>query len=403
MTASIWKRAACRVLQAGMKIGNYFLPFRIPERLTGAGCVKQLPDLILKKGISRVLLVTDNGLMKIGLPNGLIRAMEEAGLQYTLFSDIQQNPTNENVEAGLAKYKEGNCQAIVAFGGGSPMDCAKGIACRLAHPHHSIAQLQGLITIHKRIVPIFAIPTTSGTGSETTVAAVLTVAKTHHKASINDPVIMPHYAVLDPELTVGLPPFITATTGMDALCHAVESYTNMTYCTKLEKDFSKKAVRLIYDNLYRAYRDGSDLEARQNMQMAAFYAGRSFTRGCVGNIHGIGHTLGGLYGVPHGLAMSVIQPYALRQYGPAVDHRLADLADACGMEGANDHEKAERFIAWIEEMNRKMEIPKGFDVIRDEDIEQIITWADKEVNPLYPVPVIFSREDFRQLIESIRL
>ena len=391
----------CRVFQAVMKVGNYFMGYRMPDYISGAGCIKELPDQIKDKGINNVMLVTDNVLMSIGLPNGLIKAMDEADLTYTVFSDIQPNPTDENVEAGFAKFKENGCQALIAFGGGSPMDCAKGIAAKNAHPNKKVNQLQGLLKVHKKIVPFWAVPTTSGTGSETTVAAVITEAATHHKASINDPAIIPKYAVLDPELTVGLPPFVTATTGLDALCHAVESYTNWTYCTKLEKDLSKKAVRLIYDNLYTAYQDGSNLEARQNMQIAAFYAGRSFTRGCVGYVHAVGHTLGGLYGVAHGLAMSVILPHVMRQFGPAVYTRLAELADVCGIEGADEQEKANKFISWIEDLKEKMNIPKGFDVIREEDIPQIIAWADKEANPLYPVPVIWREEDFRRLLHTL--
>lgn len=283
------------------------------------------------------------------------------------------------------------------------MDCAKAIAAKNAHPHRKVASLQGILKVHKKIVPFWAIPTTAGTGSETTVAAVITEAKTKHKASISDPVLMPRTAVLDPELTKGLPPFITATTGMDALCHAVEAYTNWTYLTKLEKKLAKEAVRLIHDNLLKAYRDGSDLAARMNMQVAAFDAGRAFTRGCVGYVHAIGHTLGGLYGVPHGLAMSVILPHVLKAYGAAVYPHLAELADICGIGGADEKEKAEAFIAWIEEMNEQMGIPKGFDMIREKDIPQIIRWADAEANPLYPVPVVWERKDFDTLIRKLQI
>jgi len=328
--------------------------------------------------------------------------MNEAGLKYTVFSDLQPNPTDENIEAGYKVFKDNGCLGIVAFGGGSAMDCAKGIAAKDAHPGKTVAQLQGVLKVHKEIVPFWAVPTTAGTGSETTVAAVITIAATKHKASINDPSILPKYAVLDPELTMGLPPFVTATTGMDALCHAVESYTNWTYLTDLEKDLSKKAVKLIYDNILKAYEDGSDLEARQNMQRAAFYAGRSFTRGCVGYVHAVGHTLGGLYGVPHGLAMSVILPHVMRQFGGAVHKRLAELAEVCGITGKNDAEKAEKFISWIEETNKKMGLPTGFDVIKEEDIPQMIEWADKEANPLYPVPVVWGETELRTLINTLR-
>ncbi|MCQ2401098.1 MAG: iron-containing alcohol dehydrogenase [Lachnospiraceae bacterium] len=394
-------RVYCRVFQGVMKVANYFLGYRTPEYIEGAGSIKKLPALIKAKGIKNVMLVTDNGLMKIGIPNGLIEALKEEGLQYTLFSDIQPNPTDENVEAGFKLFKENGCEALIAMGGGSPMDCAKGIAAKNAHPNKPVAKLQGILKVHKKIVPFWAVPTTSGTGSETTVAAVITEAKTHHKASINDPAILPKYAVLDPELTMGLPPFITATTGLDALCHAVESYTNWTYCTSVEKDLSKKAVKLIYENLYKAFENGKDLEARQNMQLAAFYAGRSFTRGCVGYVHAVGHTLGGLYGVPHGLAMAVILPHVMRQFGSSVYDRLADLSDECGFKGTNE-EKALAFIGWMDEMKKKMNLPAGLDMIKDEDIPQIIAWADKEANPLYPVPVIWGYNDFERLINTLR-
>ncbi len=395
-------KAFCRTFQAGMKVSSYFLGYRTPEYISGPGSVKKLPKMIRDKGIYKVLLVTDQSLLKLGLPDGLMQAMDEARLEYVIFADIQPNPTDENVEAGYKVFKDNYCQAIVAFGGGSPIDCAKGIAAKNAHPNKTVSQLQGLLQVHKRIVPFWAVPTTAGTGSETTLAAVITEAKTHHKASINDPSILPRYAVLDPELTVGLPKKITATTGMDALCHAVEAYTNQTYNTKEENDRAKEAVRLIHEYLLKAYEDGSDLEAREQMQIAAFNAGRAFTRGCVGYVHAVGHTLGGLYGVPHGLAMSVILPHVMRQFGPAVYDRLAELADVCGMEGEDNRAKAEAFISWIEDMKRKMDIPEGFDCIKDEDIDQIIKWADAEANPLYPVPVIWQYEDFRKLIDTLR-
>lgn len=395
--------AYCRAFQAVMKVGNYFMGYRMPEYIEGPGSIKKLASMIREKGCDNVLVVTDNGLMKLGLPNSMLESMQAEGVRYTLFSDVSPNPTSDDVEAGFRLYRDNGCQAIVAFGGGSPMDCAKGIGAKVAHPNKSVAQLQGILKVHKRIPPFFAVPTTAGTGSETTVAAVITDAATHHKASINDPAILPKYAVLDPELTRGLPPFITATTGMDALCHAVEAYTNKTYNTKLEDELARKAVKLIHDDLLTAYRNGSDLEARQNMQKAAFFAGRAFTRGCVGYVHAVGHTLGGLYGVPHGLAMSIILPHVMRQFGPAVYDRLADLADICGMEGADNREKALKFISWIEEMKRDMDIPVGVDMIRDEDVPQIIAWASKEANPLYPVPVVWGEADFRRLLDTIRV
>ena len=392
----------CRTFQFVMKIGNYVLPYRMPEYIEGPDSVLKLPAWIKEKGLENVLVVTDNGLMKIGLPNPMFEAMEEEGVGYVVFSDIEPNPTSDNVEDGFKIYKENDCDGLVAFGGGAPMDCAKAIGARVARPRKKVNQLQGLLRVLKPIPPFFAVPTTSGTGSETTVAAVITDSATHHKASINDTVLIPKYAVLDPKLTVGLPQFVTATTGMDALCHAVEAYTNYTYLTKLEKKLALDAIRLIYNNLLDAYNDGTNIEARQNMQKAAFYAGRAFTRGCVGYVHAVGHTLGGLYGVPHGLAMSVILPHVMRQFGSAVYDKLADCAEVCGIEGVNNKEKAIKFIEWIEDMKRQMNLPAGIAEIKEKDIPQIIKWASKEANPLYPVPVIWGEADFRKLINTLR-
>lgn len=398
MASRIW----CRTFQAVMKIGNYFLGYRMPEYIEGPGSIRRLPEFMKEKGARKTLVVTDGNLLKLGLLDNMLQSLKDAGFEYEVFSDIAPNPTSDNVEAGYKVYRDNQCQCLVAFGGGAPMDCAKGIAAKSVHPNKTIAQLQGILKVHKRIPLFFAVPTTAGTGSETTVAAVITDSATHHKASINDPCIIPKYAILDPELTRGLPPFVTATTGMDALCHAVEAYTNHTYNTPLEDRLAKEAVQLIHENLLKAYHNGNDLEARQNMQRASFFAGRAFTRGCVGYVHAVGHTLGGLYGTPHGLAMSIILPHVMRQFGSAVYHRLAELADVCSIAGDSEVEKAQAFIRWIEDMKEEMQIPAGVNMIRDEDVEQIITWALKEANPLYPVPVIWGRDDLRKLIRTLR-
>ena len=392
----------CRTYQGIMKVANNFLGYRMPEYIDGPGSIKRLPEYMKDKGADNVLIVTDANLRKLGMIDGLTEALENEGIKYTVFCDIEPNPTDVNVEDGYKVYKDNECKCLVAVGGGAPMDCAKGIGAKAVRPNKSVAQLQGVMKVGKKLPLFFAVPTTAGTGSETTVAAVITDSKTHHKASINDPALIPQYAVLDPELTVGLPPKVTSTTGLDALCHAVEAYTNHTYNTKLEDKLCKDAVALIHKSLLTAYNDGTNIEARQDMQFAAFYAGRAFTRGCVGYVHAVGHTLGGLYGLPHGLAMSIILPHVMRQFGPAVYDRLAELADVCGICGADNHEKANNFISWIEQMKRDMDIPEKVDCIKEEDIPQIIKWAEAEANPLYPVPVIWGDADFRKLIETIR-
>ena len=395
-------RLCCNTIQLGIKVVDYFLGYRMPEYTFGKGSLEKLPQILKEKDAGKVLVVTEAGLVELGFAKRLTDLLEKAGIDYAIYSGAEKNPTSNNVEDAFKEYREKGCKSVVALGGGSPMDCAKAVCARAVHPHLSVRHLQGILRVHKRIPLIVAIPTTSGTGSETTVAAVITDSKTRRKAAINDPVLIPRYAILDPELTSTLPPFITATTGMDALCHAVESYTNHMYNTKTEDLLARKAVQLIYDNLYKAYLDGSDMRARENMQIAALYAGRAFTRGCVGYVHAIGHTLGGLYGVPHGLAMAILLPHVMRAFGPVVHRRLAELASVCGMTGASDAEKAEKFISWIEEMNRKMGIPEYLDMIKDEDVEQIITWAMREANPLYPTPVLWGRKELRDFIATVR-
>ena len=392
----------CRTFQAVLKVGNYFMGYRMPHYLEGPGKIAELGKFLAEKKINDVLVVTGSGMVRRGQVKPMLDGFDAAGIRYTLKTYDTTDPTSDDVEAGYKTYKENGCKAIVALGGGSRIDCAKGIAAKAVHPRKKVSQLQGLLKVHWPIPTFVAIPTTAGAGSETTVAAVITDSATHRKAAINDPFLIPKYAVLDPELTKGLPPYTTATTGMDALAHAVEAYTNKTYNTKLENRLAKEAVKLIHDNILIAYEDGANLEARQNMQRGAFYAGRAFTRGCVGYVHAIGHTLGGLYGVAHGLAMAVLLPHVMREFGASAHKRLAELADVCGIEGRNEAEKANNFIKWIEETNKKMGLPDGFDVIKDEDIDQMITWAKKEANPLYPVPVVWARKDFRRLIESIR-
>lgn len=397
------KKIYCRGYQSVMKIGMGVLPWRVPKLLKGPGAVKKLPEAIKRKKFKKVLVVTDKGLMNLHLLDRMFEAMEHVGLDYLIYDGVAPNPTDINVEEGVKLYKENKCDCMIAFGGGSSMDCAKAIGARIARPHKSVEQMQGLFKIFRPIPVIFAVPTTAGTGSETTVASVITVAETRHKASMNDLCLMPKYAVLDPELTAGLPPHVTAMTGMDALSHAVECYTNNTYNSKLEKDMCKKAVKLIYDNLYTVYQDGSNLKGRYNMQKAAFLAGRAFTRGCVGYVHAIGHTLGGLYGTPHGLAMAILLPHVMRAFGPAAYGKLSDLCDVCGIKATDETEKAkaEAFIAWIEEMKEKMNIPVYPEMIQAEDVNQIVAWANKEANPLYPTPATWDKNELKAFILSL--
>ena len=402
------KRAWCRTFQFGMKIGDYFVPYHMPKYISGAGSIEKLPGILKKKHLKNIMLVTDNNLMELGVTNSFLEGCKKKKIKVTVFSDVCPNPTDEVVEAGYKLFKANKCRGIIAIGGGSPMDCAKAIACKRVHPKKKVADFCGLFKVLWPIGPFWAVPTTSGTGSETTLAAVITEASTRHKAAIMDPFILPNRAVLDPALSKSMTPFQTVTTGMDALCHAVEAYTNATYNTKLENDLAKKAVKLIYENIVKAYYNGNDMEARENMQLASFYAGRAFTRGCTGYVHAIGHTISGLYDVPHGHAMAVILPRVMEQFGEPAYKKLAELADYSGLTAdrgianASDEAKSKLFIKWMDETLIKCQVPTRFDCILERDIPQMIRWADKEANPLYPVPVIWGDADFRKLINKLR-
>jgi alcohol dehydrogenase class IV len=388
----------CRVFQAAFKLVANFLPWRQPQIFTTTAA---MVDMLRERHAKRGLVVTDKVIASLGLADTLLSQLTDAGIAYTVYDKTSPNPTIANIEEALAQYKAEQCEFIVAVGGGSPIDCAKGVAVRVARPKKSIPQLRGQIKVRRKLPLLIAIPTTAGTGSETTVAAVITDSETHEKYAINDPVLIPRYAVHDPTLTAGLPPLTTATTGIDALVHAVEAYIGGSNTRETRRN-AEEAVRLIFANLVQATENGSDLTARANMQRAAFLAGAAFTRAYVGNIHAVAHTLGGMYGTPHGLANAVILPYVLRRYGHKIDRRLAELARAAGIKtDGTEVQRADAFRAAVLELNRRLNIPTAITALRREDIPLLAGRALKEANPLYPVPVIFNRADMENIYRAI--
>lgn len=400
----------CRIFQKAMWCAMWFLPWNQNKgTLSGAGSVKELPRFLKDKGFKSILIVTDGGLYKLGMADPILAACEAEGMKGCVYHDVVPNPTIENIEDGLKLYKENGCDVIVALGGGSAMDCAKGIGARVACPKKSVPQMKGvlkiMITGHK-LPPLVAIPTTSGTGSEATLAAVISNPQTHEKYPINDPYLIPRYVVMDPELTKSLPPHITSTTGVDALTHAVEAYIGGEN-TKQTKADAIQAVKLIDKYLKRAYDDGSDLEARNEMQRAAYLAGKAFTRAYVGYVHAVAHTLGGEYGVPHGLANAIILPYVLKAYGKSAHKKLAQLADCINLGGQTREEKANRFIKWIEDLNSSMNIPTkvtardGSALIEEERLPKMIEHALQEANPLYPCPQVWGKEEIEAIYRQI--
>lgn len=392
-----------RTYQTVLKYAAYFVYWRTPKLIQGSGSCKSLYRLIKNERHNSVIIITDKGLLNLGMIDNLEKDLINAGIKCCIYSNTVANPSIDNINEALALYNKNNCDGIIAFGGGSPIDCAKGLGARVAKPNKTIAQMKGLLKVRKKIPTLYAIPTTSGTGSEVTITAVITDSLTHEKYAINDMSLIPKYVILDPTLTINLPKHITSTTGLDALTHAVEAYIGRSN-TKKTKEFSKKAIKLIFENLRTTYYDGKNIQARENMQIASYYAGWAFRRAYVGYAHAIAHTLGGFYSVPHGLANAVILPYVLEYYGSSIHKKLAELADYAEITSHEDTnaQKAKCFIDLIKKFNTEMNIPNKISGIKNEDISTMIDRAYKEANPLYPVPKILNKKDLENIFKMIK-
>lgn len=392
---NIFKKLYCRIYQGVFRLILPILPYREPKILKDN---EEIVALLKEKKIDKVMLVTDKTLKSIGLTKSLEESLTFSNIKTVVFSDVVANPTTQNVEDGVKLYREEGCNGLIAFGGGSSMDCAKAIGARVVKPKKSLSKMKGLLKICKKLPLLVAIPTTAGTGSETTLASVITDSVTRHKYAINDFSLIPHYAMLNATLTQNLPQFVTATTGMDALTHAVEAYIGRS-TTKDTRKNALNATKLIFENLYEAYLHGENLEARQNMLIASYRAGLAFTKSYVGYVHAIAHSLGGKYNVAHGFANAVILPIMLKKYGKSVYKKLYKMALYVGLidETVGIEEGAHFFIEKIEELNKKMNIGTTIKELKKEDIEELAKTAEKEGNPLYPVPVLYTAKDLEEV------
>ncbi|MFC1849889.1 iron-containing alcohol dehydrogenase [candidate division CSSED10-310 bacterium] len=391
-----------RTVHSALKITGKIIPFPIPTLLTGPGAVKKLAVNIKVRGLKNVLVVTDKVLMELKLPDPLLESLRQIGINYSIYDDVQPNPTIENVEKGREMYKKLNCDGLIGFGGGSPMDCAKIIGARISNPYLPVKLMKGLFRVLLPIPPLFCVPTTAGSGSETTIAAVITDVSKHEKFAISDLKITPKIAVLDPELLVNLPPHITSTTGMDALTHAVESYIGING-TDFTNNNAESAVKLVFENLEESYKNGSNLEARSNMLLASFQGGLAFTRTAVGYVHAIAHNMGGLYGVPHGLANAVIMPYVLDYSRKDAEEKMAHLAviGGLGTRAESNEVLSIKFIEKIKTMNKNMGIPVKIKELQEKDIPLIARRVLDEANLLYPVPTIISVQECEMLVRQL--
>ncbi|MCM1439138.1 MAG: iron-containing alcohol dehydrogenase [Roseburia sp.] len=391
---NVFKAAYCRVFQTALKIALPVLPYKNPAIVESIG---KIAAVIKENGKSKPLLVTDKVIYSLGLCNPLEESLKAEGLEYIVYSDVVANPTSDNVDGAVKAFKENGCDCLIAFGGGSAMDCAKGAGALIARPKKTLNDLRGILKVKKKIPLLIAVPTTAGTGSETTLACVVVDGKTRHKYAINDFPLIPKYAVLDEQVTMSLPPQVVSTTGMDALTHAIEAYVGKSGDRSTRRD-ALEAIRLIFGNLETSYFEKTR-EARKNMLLAAHMAGRAFSKAYVGYVHAVAHSLGGRYDTPHGLANAVILPVVLREYGKSAHKKLKKIAVYCNLADKKTPaaEAAATVIERIEQMNAEFGIPEKFGFIVREDIPALAKYADKEANPLYPVPKLWNAKRLEKI------
>lgn len=394
----------CRIYQKTLFVCQTLMNFKIPETLEGESSLEKIPAYLAKKGKKKPLVICDPFLLKNGSASLLLKPLEEAKIPYALFSEVVPNPPFPSIEKAYALFAGEGCDCLIGIGGGSSMDTAKAVGAKASDPKRPLSSFKGILKVHRGIPLLIAIPTTAGTGSEATIASVVVNSKTKDKFSINDPHLIPSLAVLDSRLLNSLPPSLIASTGMDALTHAVESYIGGSR-TKLTKSTALESMALIKDHLYSFYKNPKSQIAAESMQKASFLAGVSFTRGYVGYVHALAHALGGYYGVAHGYANAVLLPHVLKAYGKKAEKKLAAAADFLNLSHSSDaHEQAEAFLSWVEGLNQSMGIPKGFsNIIEEKDIPELASHADKEANPLYPVPREMNQTELAAILLEVKL
>jgi alcohol dehydrogenase len=391
-----------RIWQFILKWSTKLLNFRTPELFTGPGSALQLCDHIATRtGVTRLLVVTDAMLVKIGLLTPLLDRLEAAGIKTVVYDGVLPNPTIEQIETGLAMLRRESCTAILAIGGGSSIDAAKVIAARATNPH-KITWMAGLMRVLFKPMPLYAVPTTAGTGSEVTIAAVVSDPSTTRKFAIMDPKLVPIGAALDGSLMTGLPAPITAATGMDALTHAVEAYLSRNWTPATDAE-ALEATRLIMQNLPEAVRNGSNVQARQNMALASFKAGVAFTTAGVGYVHAIAHNFGAYYHLPHGLANAIVLPRVLDYSKPECTARLARLAEISGLRqgGESESQLADAFIARVRALNAEFGIPTQVDKLKESDIPAIADKALSEAYWFYAVPRYMDKPDIERFLRQM--
>ena len=395
------KKTTMNIVHAGMGLGMKAINIPRPVLYEGPGSSGKLKDILEAEGKVRPLIVTSPGTVQRDYFKEIMDSLLENKFEPVVCGIIKNDPDICHVKEIARMYRDEECDSMIAIGGGSPMDAMKGAACLIARPRSDLRKLKGLMKVGRKTPLMIAVPTTAGTGSECTIAAVITDETKNYKFTVSDLSLCPKYAILDGKLTVSLPKSVTAMTGMDALTHAVEAYLNAPYHKADTKELCESAVSKIFNYLERACQEPEDIAVRQNMLKASFEAGEAFTVACVGYVHAIGHGIGGIYHLSHGQCMATLLPLVLLDYGKAAYRPLAKLATRTGVvedDGSGDRKIALKFIDKIRALNRSLGIDPKFKDLRPEDMDEIARRAVKEAVPLYPTPVTYSTEDVKRVL-----
>lgn len=384
-----------------MKIESAFT-FHLPTRIIfNFNAQEQLSKMISKLGFTYPMIVTDRGVRQAGLTDGLLACMDNLGIPHEVFEDIEPNPKDYNVDRGVAKILGYSCDSIITVGGGSPMDCAKAIAA-VATLGGSTRDYINKGRINQKVLPIIAIPTTAGTGSEVTFGAVITDSDRKFKFTIKGTALAPKVALLDPNLTVSMPPALTAATGMDALTHAIEAYTAKN-AQPLSDALALSSIELIWHNLKVAFNQGRDIEARTGMLLGSVMAGIAFSQSDVGAVHCIGEALGGMYDIPHGVCNAVMLPTIMEYNLQFCRERYAQIATIMGIQWQDSEIGAHKAVEAVKKMARDVELPKfsSFGISPTDFTEIAVNSAENGSNPSNARPM--SAKDYEKILNDLHM
>jgi len=372
-----------------------------PKMIKGEHALLDLIDVLKKQHLTRYMIVTTPGFIKRGTLQSFFDALNQNDIQYSIFHDVKPDPDISDVEMLKEMYIKDSCQALIAIGGGSVIDCSKVALACVQMKKLDVTTVLHTGRVSKQLPLLIAVPTTAGTGSEVTAGAVITDPIQKRKYALSNLFLIPKYAVLDSSLLVSLPSKMTAYTGMDALTHAIEAYINC-FNNRKTNEYALCAIKSIFQYLVPSFEDGLNKHYRLELLEASYNAGVAISNNYVGYVHAIAHGIGGMYHLQHGMINATILPIVLEVYGSAVVSKLAKIADVVGITGATDQDKSTQFIQKLKDLNQIFSIPTSIPEIQEEDIHYLAIGAEKEGNPSYPTPVTWDVEQFEKVIRKIK-